>query len=198
MSKENSLKEKWNILKFNECIIELHTGLNPRKNFSLGEGNLKYLTAKNLTKNGKIDFSRCDTINEEAKKIINRRSDIKKGDILFSSRAPIGQCHLIKEEPDFYDIGESIFSIRAREDVVEPEYFCLYLTSDFFVNAASKNTTGSIIQEIRIENLMETDIIVPPMSIQKKIATCLKYIDRKIELNEKINDYLHYQSSMVA
>ena len=188
--KNSKLSNDWHVLKFEDCIIQLNTGLNPRSNFSLGTGNLKYITAKNLTKYGTIDFSKCDLIDENAKRIIHRRSDIKVGDILLSSRAPIGQCHYIKEEPDFYDIGESSFSIRVNKNIVLPEYLCLYLASDFFVKLAAKHTTGSIIQEIRISDLMRTEVIVPPVAIQKSIANCLNKIDRKIEINDKVNDNL--------
>lgn len=184
------LNSDWRVLKFEDCIVQLNTGLNPRNNFSLDSGKIKYITAKNLTKYGMIDFSKCDFVDNEAKKIINRRSDIKVGDVLLSSRAPIGHCHLIKEEPDDYDIGESIFSIRVKKDIVLPEYLCLYLASDFFVKLASKHTTGSIIQEIRVGDLMGTEVIVPPIGVQKSIADCLNAIDRKMALNEMVNDNL--------
>ena len=195
--KSNELASEWKMLKFEECVIQLNTGLNPRNNFSLGTGKLKYITAKNLTKYGTIDFSKCDLIDENAKQIINRRSNIRVGDVLLSSRAPIGQCHLIKENPDYYDIGESIFSIRVDKNVILPEYLCLYLSSDFFVKLAAKNTTGSIIQEIRIGDLMETKIIVPPMNIQKNIADCLDAIDRKIAINNMVNDNLAQQAQLL-
>lgn len=196
--KENILNNGWHIIKFSDCIKQLNTGLNPRNNFSLGSGKLKYITAKNLTKFGTIDFSKCDFIDEDAKKIIHKRSDIRRGDILFSSRAPIGHCHLITEDPDFYDIGESIFSIRVNQDVALPEYLCLYLASDYFVKVASKHTTGSIIMEIRISDLMNTEIIIPPREIQKNIAKCLNKIDRKIELNKMVNDYLSGEFEVTA
>lgn len=187
---ERLLTNGWQILKFSECIKQLNTGLNPRNHFSLGHGSLKYITAKNLTRFGTIDFSKCDFIDEQAKRIIHRRSDIQVGDILFSSRAPIGHCHLICEKPDDYDTGESIFSIRVNRKIILPDYLCLYMASDYFVRMASLHTTGSIIQEIRISDLMDTDVILPPMNEQRRIAECFKKIDRKIALNNKINDNL--------
>ena len=190
---ERLLTNGWQILKFSECIKQLNTGLNPRNHFSLGHGSLKYITAKNLTQFGTIDFSKCDFIDEQAKRIIHRRSDIQVGDILFSSRAPIGHCHLICEKPDDYDIGESIFSIRVNRKIILPDYLCLYMASDYFVRMASLHTTGSIIQEIRISDLMDTDVILPPMNEQRRIAECFKKIDRKIALNNKINDNLAQQ-----
>lgn len=188
--KETLFMKKYKILKLKDCIIQLNTGLNPRQNFSLGKGTLKYITAKNLNKSGSIDFSKCDFIDEDAKKIIHKRSNIQIGDILFSSRAPVGHCHLIQNSPDYYDIGESIFSIRVNNQIVLPEYMCLYLTSDYFVKSASKHTTGSIIQEIRIANLMNMNIIIPTEDVQRKISKIMMSINRKIENNNQINNNL--------
>ena len=176
----------WERKKLKDCILQLNTGLNPRDNFSLGKGTIKYITAKNLTREGYIDFSSCDYVDHEAKEIIHRRSDLQQGDILFSSRAPIGPCHYVKEEPTFYDIGESIFCIRVNKDIILPQYLCLYFTSNYFINLASKNVTGSVIKELRIGNLLNTDIIVPPMSVQEKIANCIGNIDDKLENNKAI------------
>ena len=102
LDKEISYIKDWSVIKFKDCIKQLNTGLNPRTHFSLGKGNIRYITAKNITKYGNIDFSSADFIDNEAKEIIHKRSDIQVGDILFSSRAPIGHCCLIKESPDFY------------------------------------------------------------------------------------------------
>ena len=173
-------------IKLRDCIVQLNTGLNPRDNFSLGEGSIKYITAKNLNKAGYIDFSSCDYIDEQAKEIIHRRSDIQIGDILFASRAPIGHCHLITEDPSFYDVGESIFCIRVNKEIIVPEYLCLYLSSDLFIKMASKRVTGSVIQEIRISDLLDTDVALPDKHVQTKIAKCIGYIDKKIELNKTI------------
>ncbi len=176
----------WPTRKLKDCIVQLNTGLNPRDNFTLGTGEIKYITAKNLTDSGTIDFSNCDYIDEHAKAIIHRRSDIQKGDILFGSRAPIGHCHLITDEPDYFDVGESIFCIRVNKDVILPEYLCLYLSSKYFVEMASKRVTGSIIKEIRIGDLLDTDVILPPEDIQVQIARCVRGIDDKLINNTAI------------
>lgn len=197
IAENNLFMKEYKILKFKNCIIQLNTGLNPRQNFSLGKGTLKYITAKNLNKSGLIDFSKCDFIDETAKNIIHKRSDIQIGDILFSSRAPIGHCHLIQEKPDFYDIGESIFSIRVNPKIVLPEYMYLYLTSDYFIKSASKHTTGSVIQEIRIADLMNMNIIIPKEKVQRKISKLLKAIYKKIEFINKINNNLEEQIQLI-
>ena len=184
------LKDNYKIKKLKHCVKQIRTGLNPRDNFSLGNGTIKYITAKNLTNNGMIDFSSCDYIEPEAKKIIHKRSDIQVGDILFSSRAPIGQSHIIQEEPEDYDIGESIFSIRVNKDILVPEYLCLYFTSKLFIDSASHNVTGSVIKEIRIGDLLETEILVPSKDKQKEIVKCINILDKKLQYNLSICDDL--------
>ena len=46
--------------------------------------------------------------------------------------------------------------------------------------------------------LGDIDIRLPSCGEQYKIATALSMIDKKIETNNMINDYLAYQSLMVA
>ena len=60
----------------------------------------------------------------------------------------------------------------------------MYLSSDYFVKMASKRVTGSVIQEIRIADLLDMDVIIPPMEVQLYIAQCIGAIDKKVELNK--------------
>ena len=63
------IPKSWRICKIQDIISSICTGLNPRDNFSLGSGNIKYITVKNLTLNGTLDFTGCDTIDESARTI---------------------------------------------------------------------------------------------------------------------------------
>ncbi len=81
------IPESWTFCKIQDIISNICTGLNPRDNFKLGTGDIKYITVKNLTPNGTLDFTGCDTIDESARTIVHNRSDIQIGDILFASIA---------------------------------------------------------------------------------------------------------------
>jgi len=155
-----SVPEGWNVFPLHKVIKHIHTGLNPRDNFVLGNGSIKYITVKNLTTNGTLDYAGCDTINEEARSKVHKRSDIAIGDILFASIAPLGRCYLITNTPNDWDINESVFSIRTNE-LISPEYLYAFLTSNRFINGATNNSTGSIFKGIRINTLSETYILVP-------------------------------------
>ena len=170
------IPEGWTFCKVQDIISNICTGLNPRDNFKLGTGDIKYITVKNLTTNGTLDFTGCDTIDESARTIVHNRSDIQIGDILFASIAPLGRCYLIQSEPTDWDINESVFSIRANTDIITPAFLYLYFMSDAFIKHATSSSTGSIFKGIRINTLLETELCVPPLSVILKFEERLASI----------------------
>ena len=164
----------WICSKMENAIEAVRTGLNPRNNFQLGNGNIQYITVKNLCLNGSLDFSGCDTIDEQARQIVHRRSDIQRDDILFASIAPLGRCYLIQENPTNWDINESVFSIRYNSSVLTAEYLYMNLQSETFVKRATACSTGSIFKGIRINSLMDSEIILPPLSVTKEFSKEIK------------------------
>ena len=170
------IPESWTFCKVQDIISNICTGLNPRDNFKLGTGDIKYITVKNLTPNGTLDFTGCDTIDESARTIVHNRSDIQIGDILFASIAPLGRCYLIQSEPTDWDINESVFSIRANTDIITPAFLYLYFMSDAFIKHATSSSTGSIFKGIRKNTLLETELCVPPLSVILKFEERLASI----------------------
>ena len=60
------------------------------------------------------------------------------------------------------------------------------------------NKVGAIQKHFNVKSAEEMLIDLPDIEYQNKIAKVLRDINDKILNNEKINDYLAYQSSMVA
>lgn len=184
----------WLCTKMKTSIEAIRTGLNPRDNFKLGSGKIKYITVKNLRLNGSLDFSVCDTIDENARQIVHHRSDIRVGDILFASIAPLGRCYLIQDAPSDWDINESVFSIRCNSSIISPEYLYLYMKSEVFVKESTACSTGSIFKGIRINSLMDSKIVIPPYCIIEKFSKEVKpLIALQNELNKESNILTQYR-----
>ena len=159
----------WTVSTFGDCISSINTGLNPRDNFKLNTGGtIRYLTVKNLTKDGTVDFSSCDCIDEAARAIVHRRSDIRVGDILFASIAPLGRCYIIKESPETWDINESVFSIRPNYSNMTSNYLYMTFMSDSFVKKAEGSSAGSVFKGIRISELQALKTVVPQKEVLEK------------------------------
>ena len=169
---KREIPEGWEVKKLGDCLEHINTGLNPRDNFKLGNGNIKYVTVKNIAMDGSIDFSGCDYVNEEARKMIHARSKISKGDILFASISPLGRCFILHEEPKDWDINESVFSIRPRS-IINSEYLYEYFRSEWFIKKSEKVATGSIFSGIRIQVLTSLPILIPDKSIIGDLSTKL-------------------------
>ena len=182
----------WRVGANEELFDGIRTGLNPRQNFSLRTQGIAYLTVKNLTKDGGLDFASCDYIDEEAMAKVRRRSDLRVGDILFASIAPLRRCFLIYEEPRDWEINESVFSIRPRRGVTTPEYVYCHLMSDAFVKQAEQSSTGSIFKGIRHETLKGLMTVIPPEIIAQSYASAVSPIMRmrndNLEENRKLQE----------
>ena len=194
---KREIPDGWEVKPLKYLIKHINTGLNPRDNFILGNGNIKYITVKNITENNLLDFKNCDTIDEIARNKVHNRSDIQVGDILFASITPLGRCYLIQESPIGWDINESVFYIRPNLIEISSEYLLMCLTSKYFTKKASNSSTGSIFTGIRIKTLENMSILIPPQNILKTFTKKLNQLLKRknicfkenIDL-EKVRDFL--------
>ena len=169
----------WENLLLVDVLERTSTGLNPRKNFKLGSGDNYYITIKNID-NGKLDFDKAEKIDDLALKMIAKRSDLSKGDIIMSSIGNVGESFLLKEQPINWNINESVFMLRTNEKVSSNFlYHTLNLRNSRWY--LENNSTGSSFKSIKLNDLKLMPLVVPSYNEQKKIADFLSAIDKKIE-----------------
>ncbi len=183
---KREIPEGWEVVKFKDVITHINTGLNPRDNFSLGNGNIKYITVKNLTEKGEIDFSNCDLIDEDARELVHNRSEIEKDDILFASICPLGRCYLITSEPENWDINESVFSIRPNYINVTSVFLYAVLRDPYYVKKMTQKATGSIFKGIRIDDIEKIELVLPEKNIIDLYTEKVKsIINKQVILQEE-------------
>ena len=178
----------WQVVSLSECIKSINTGLNPRKNFVLNNGSNKYITVKNLMANGMIDFENCDTVSDDAMRLIHRRSDIRKEDILFASIEPLGRAYLLLEDPIDWDINESVFSLRVEKERISPYFLYFYLRSNDIIKKMEQSSTGSVFKGIRISVINDMKIALPnkiTLHLFDDIVGPLVHEQKKIEQSIK-------------
>lgn len=197
------IPENWIILKFNSVITRLSTGLNPRDNFKLGFGQNYYVTIKNY-KNGKVYLDdKCDMVTDEALKIINIRSDLKKNDILFASISSEPNIYMIEETPLNWNINESIFTIRVNEKIITPLFAKYVMQSTYFYNNLLVEATGSTFSSIKQKSLRANNIVLPSLAEQSKIVRYLHFkytlVDQTIEKQKLLIEKLKaYKQSIIT
>jgi type I restriction enzyme, S subunit len=137
---------------------------------------------------GKIlinNFQKVKTLKGQAKK------SIKNGDILFSEIRPKNKRFAFVDvlNPEDYVVSTKLMVLRNKSEDVLTDYFYYFLTYEGtldYLQMRAENRIGSFPQ-ITFDILKPILINIPKISEQKKIASVLKNIDKKIENNNKIN-----------
>lgn len=148
----DGVPEGWEKKKIADVTIKVTTGLNPRKNFVLGHGENYYVTIKNMGENTFFLDEKCDKVDDEAIAKINKRSDLKKGDILFSGIGTIGRVALIDIPTINWNVSESVFTLRANENISK-EYLYLMLLDSNMQNYCQSHSHGAAQKGIRMADL---------------------------------------------
>ncbi|MFH1900579.1 MAG: restriction endonuclease subunit S [Patescibacteria group bacterium] len=176
---------EWNKITLEEVISNFSTGLNPRDNFKLGHGNNYYVTIKNIS-NGKLNFSKAETVDDTALKLINKRSKLSKDSIIMSSIGNVGECYLLSENPKKWDINESVFCLKPNIKIIYPKFIYYIIINDKTKKYFENNITGSSFKSIKMKDLRKMPFKIPELKEQQAIAEVLTKADEEIEkLEEK-------------
>lgn len=186
---KREIPQGWESCFLGDVLDRTGTGLNPRKNFVLGSGDNFYVTIKNIQQGKVILDNKCDKINDEALEIINKRSDLNVGDILFTSIQPVGVTYLLHEKPINWNINESVFTIRPNSKVTS-ELLYMFLSGDYIKAYTNNVSAGSIHKGIRHSTLKECKFILPHRSLIEKFTEKVQPILCKLHLIDKENQKL--------
>jgi len=166
----DGVPEGWEKKTINDVTSKVTTGLNPRKNFVLGKGSNHYVTIKNMADNTFFLDDRCDKVDNEALEMINRRSDLKIGDILFSGIGTIGRVALVDIPTNNWNVSESVFTLRVN-DIVTKEFLYLMLLSSDMQNYCQSNAHGAAQKGIRMADLKAYSFNLPPLGVVQKFTS---------------------------
>ncbi len=181
----------WEQRELQSVVEKFSTGLNPRDNFTLNSGGKNYyVTIKNFTHGNLVLDDQCDKIDDEAMRLIQNRSSLEKGDILFSSIGRVGDCFLLDNKPNNWNINESVFALKPTKNEVDPLYLMHTIHSNKVLSDILKKITGSTFKSIKMAQLRKVVIPFPSKGEQAKIGEFIQLIDNLITLHQRKYIYL--------
>ena len=158
-------------------------------------GDVFVLQAKNIQTNQDIvDVGGFTTISDKS---LRNPYFLEHNDILLVSRGSgIGSFRSVIFASDELKVmpSSSVHVIRIQDVTILPKYVCLYLNSEIGQKELLQIVTGgSYIQSILVKNLIDFEIPLPPIHIQKSIIALHENITeqerilkRKQELQKNI------------
>ena len=182
------LMTNWKHIKLGNISEVIGGGTPSTKNYDFWNGNIPWLTPKDLSgynnryiSRGERNITKLGLQNSSARML-------PKGAVLLTSRAPIGYIAIAENDVCTNQGFKSI----VLKDGYCPEFFYYLLKNniDYIVGMGS----GSTFAEISGTQVKNLEFTVPPLDVQKKIAGVLGVLDDKIELNNKINNNLEQQA----
>ncbi len=127
----------------------------------------------------------------------NDRYGIKYGDLIMCEGGEPGRCAIWRDELPNMKIQKALHRIRPNTNLVDVEYLYYWFLLSGKNDLLRRHFTETTIKHLPGETLKQLVIDLPDMKIQKNISTVLRSIDKKITVNEKINDNLEQQMHLI-
>ena len=177
------IPEDWDlatIIQLSSLIMD-YRGRTPKKlGMDWGEGEIPALSAGNVKK-GYIDFkAECYYGSEQLYKKWMTRGGTEKGDILFTTEAPLGNVALVPDSKK-YILSQRTVLIRIIAEKAVSQFVYQYLFSDLFQKLLLNYSSGSTAKGIQRRKLEKLYIPLPPENEQQAIASTLSDVDALLE-----------------
>lgn len=175
---------KWEKVKLGE-LYDVHNGLSKgSKYFGSGQPFLTFSTVFNNFFVPKELKSLVQTTDKEQESCSIRRGDV------FITRTSETMDELGMSCVALRDYEKATYNgftkrLRPKNNMVWPEYIGYYLRTPLFrgnFKAFSSMTTRA---SLKNEDLLKMDVVLPPISVQQRIASILSAYDDLIENNQK-------------
>lgn len=184
----------FDVQEMNELNIEVIDGDRgknyPHQDELYEKGDCVFLSANNVTSSG-FKFDSLVFITA-AKDQALRNGKLQRGDIVITTRGTVGNVGLYNDSIPYDDvrINSGMLIIRCHQGIYN-EYLYDALRSYYFQQQIKQIQTGTAQPQLPKSHFLKMKIMVPPIDIQKRIASVIGNIDRKIECNDEINKNLY-------
>ena len=109
---------------------------------------------------------------------------MRKGDVLFGKRRAYQKKVAVAPFDGIFSAHGMV--LRPREEVIDKDFFPLFISSDYFLDAAIKISVGSLSPTINWRDLKELEFELPNLEEQKRLAAVLWAINDTIEAYKRL------------
>ncbi len=115
---------------------------------------------------------------------IGEKLIMKKGDVLFGKRRAYQKKVAIAPFDGIFSAHGMV--LRPKEEVIDKRFFPLFISSDYFLDAAIQISVGSLSPTINWRDLKALEFELPPLEEQKKLAEVLWSINETLDAYKKL------------
>lgn len=148
------------------------------------EDKLTYLRITDINDDGSLNFSDLKSVDaEDAEKYI-----LKENDIVFARTGnSTGRSYFYEKQHGTFVYAGFLIKFSLDPNKVNPRILKYYTHSKPYFDWVNSFDTGATRGNINAKTYGDMEIELPSRKVQDKIVSILSSLDRKIELNDKIN-----------
>jgi type I restriction enzyme S subunit len=143
----------------------------------------KMLRTTNV-RNGYVDTENCRFVTEETYKKWTRRLVPKRGDIILTREAPLGDVGKIRTDDTVF-LGQRLYHFRPDPNKLDADFLLYSLLGDDLQSQIRGYGSGSTVEHMRLEDIPCLEFNVPHLPVQKRIAGILSAYDELIENSQR-------------
>ncbi|WP_335921260.1 restriction endonuclease subunit S [Shewanella chilikensis] len=174
-----------------------HGGIHPKASDYI-ESGVPFVMASDLA-GGRVDLIDCKFISEEQASGL-RKGIAKAGDVLLSHKATIGRTAIVQDSKhDFIMLTPQVTYYRViNSSALSNIYLKAYFDSRFFQSILGLWAgAGSTRAYLGITGQLKLPIILPPIEIQNEISGQVHALNKKVNLNNEINQTLEEMAQAI-
>lgn len=148
------------------------------------EDKLTYLRITDINDDGSLNFSDLKSVDaEDAEKYI-----LKENDIVFARTGnSTGRSYFYEKQHGTFVYAGFLIKFSLDPNKVNPRILKYYTHSKPYFDWVNSFDTGATRGNINAKTYGDMELELPSRKVQDKIVSILSSLDRKIELNNKIN-----------
>lgn len=185
---------EWTTIRLGSVVRTNTTSYSPKEGWKY----VNYLDTGNITENVIDAIQNIDLTNEKLPSRAKRKVQIDS--ILYSTVRP-NQKHfgIIKSMPENFLVSTGFAVIDVIPEKVDADYLYFWLTQNTVVEQlhAIAEQSVSAYPSIKASDIENLEIALPPLTVQKTIASILKAISDKMSHNSNINENLQQQAQAI-
>jgi type I restriction enzyme S subunit len=133
---------------------------------------------------GFIDLSSVRYVDEPTYQRWTRRQVPRRGDIVLTREAPLGDVGLIREDEGVF-LGQRLVSYRANPKLLDNRYLLYTLLGPDLQAQIQALGSGATVEHMRVPDAKKLMIPSPPLEVQQRIGSILGAYDDLIEVNRR-------------
>lgn len=128
-----------------------------------------------------------------------KRSECLPNDIVFTKKGTLGQTGIVPSDSRYekYLLSSNQMRLRVNTNLADPEYVYYWVSSNASIEKIKRDSEFTGVPKINLDYLKKFPIVIPKLTVQKKISKILSGFDNIIELNHQINQTLEAMAQAI-